>query len=82
LYLFIKFYHIYTLICALKNNDGKYGVTVSFYDHQIRSDGEVHNGFFFVMDTLDSTFIKNKVIEYIKTQYTKSSGSRRSLDYE
>ena len=72
----------HALICALKNTDGKYGVTVSFHDHQIRNDGEVHNGFFFVMDTLDHIIVKNKIIEYIKTQYTKSSGSRRSLDYD
>ena len=73
----------HAFICAMKNNNtDKYGVTVKFYDHQIRTDGEVHDGFFFVMDTLDTNFIKNKVIEHIQSRYRQSSGLRHIMSID
>jgi hypothetical protein len=62
-------------ICAIKNkNTNKYGVTVTFYDHQIRHDNETHDGFFFIMNTLDANFVKDTVLNYIKNNNLSSSG--------
>lgn len=73
----------HAFICALKNNNtGKYGVTVTFYDNQIRSDAEAHHGFFFVMDKLNTTFVKNKIIDHIKTSYRQSSGVRNPMSID
>ena len=65
--------HIF--ICAIKNaKTNKYGVSVYFHDHQLRMDGETHNGFFFVMDRLSTNFVKEKIINYIMQNNLESSG--------
>jgi hypothetical protein len=71
----------HVLICAIKNKDTKkYGVTVTFYDHQVRHDRETHNGYFFIIDRIDSNKIKQHIITYIKTHNLSTSGLKSIME--
>lgn len=68
-------------ICAIKNKDTKkYGVTVNFYDHQVRHENETNNGYFFIIDRLDSNKIKQHIITYIKTHNLSASGLKTLIE--
>ena len=68
-------------ICAIKNKDTKkYGVTVNFYDHQVRHENETNNGYFFIIDRLDSNKIKQHIIAYIKTHNLSVRGFKTLIE--